>query len=341
MEYLNNKKIAFLTEMDFQGKIPENHPNFRTEFAWMYALNADHSNIHSYNTISNYDVVFVIFPKAITKLNSVGAELIYNGPNKDISIYETPIINILKNNNNKICIIQEGPTWLFNDYDIHTQFNYYNQLSEANYIFAHNEYDVHFYKGLFPQTKINTIPTLMITNDKICPPQTNNIIKDNKVIIGGNFARWYGGFQSYLVANEFDCPIYVPSSHCKRPGEDKVPNLHHLPWVLWSNWMQQLSSFKYAVNLMPTIAAGTFSANCAYFGIPCIGNEKVDTQNVLFPDLSIDINDIFHARQLASQLLNDNDFYDHCSHYSKTKIKNTVYANIDMWLTHMGNILNP
>ena len=35
-------KIAFITEMGFEGKIPSNHPNMRTEFAWMHALNADH-----------------------------------------------------------------------------------------------------------------------------------------------------------------------------------------------------------------------------------------------------------------------------------------------------------
>ena len=53
-------KIAFLTEMGFTGKIPKEHPNMRTEFAWMHALDADHYNIHS--PIEGYDVVFVIFP---------------------------------------------------------------------------------------------------------------------------------------------------------------------------------------------------------------------------------------------------------------------------------------
>jgi len=43
---------------------------------------------------------------------------------------------------------------------------------------------------------------------------------------------------------------------------------------------------------MLTIAAGTFSLNCAYFGIPCIGNEKVDTQRLCFPELSVDVENI-------------------------------------------------
>ena len=39
-------KIAFFTEMGFQGKVPRTHDNMRTEFAWMVALDADHYNIH-------------------------------------------------------------------------------------------------------------------------------------------------------------------------------------------------------------------------------------------------------------------------------------------------------
>ena len=41
-------KIAFLTEMGFQGKIPLDHPNMRTEFAWMNALDATHYNLRQF-----------------------------------------------------------------------------------------------------------------------------------------------------------------------------------------------------------------------------------------------------------------------------------------------------
>jgi hypothetical protein len=46
-------KIAFLTEMGFVGKIPATHPNMRTEFAWMHALDADHYNIHLFGADKN------------------------------------------------------------------------------------------------------------------------------------------------------------------------------------------------------------------------------------------------------------------------------------------------
>ena len=86
---------------------------------------------------------------------------------------------------------------------------------------------------------------------------------------------------------------------------------------MWTDWMKQLSEFKYAVHLMPTIAAGTFSLNCAYFGIPCIGNERVDTQRICHPMLSVDVDNVYKAKQLAIRLKNDKDFYQECSDLAK------------------------
>lgn len=324
-------KSAFLTEMGFRGRIPANHNNMRTEFAWMHALQSDHFNIHDYPNVNGYDVVFIIFPKATVKLNAVGIEMTTPGEDKDIGIYSQDIVSCLKKNNETVCAVQEGPAWFFNEYDMPTQFNFYNQLAECDIIFAHNEYDTHFYKGLFPRTRIKVIPTLMIANSNTCPFVAT---PENKAIIGGNFCRWYGGFQSYIVATEFQCPIFVPSSHCKRPGEEQVPNLKHLPWVLWTTWMAQLSTFKYAVNLMPTVAAGTFSLNCAYYGIPCIGNEKVDTQLEFFPELSVDVHDVFSARHQAILLLNK-DYYEGASHHAKKTFKESAHGNVDKWLEVM------
>jgi len=325
-------KTAFLTESEWSGQVPPNCPNMRTEMAWQFALQSDHYNIHHYEAVKGYDVVFIIFPKATVKLNAVGLEMTTPGVDKDITIYTKPVVETLKRNNHKVCIIQEGPTWIFNEYDVPTQFNFYNQLSEADVIFAHNEHDTHFYKGLFPLTHVTFIPSLMIVNNDTCPFVS---IPEDKVIIGGNFCRWYGGFQSYLVATEFQCPIYVPTSHCKRKGEEQVPNLHHLPWVFWTKWMEQLSTFKYAVNLMPTIAAGTFSMNCAYYGIPCIGNEKVNTQIGLFPELSVDVDDIYSARKLAIQLQTSKDFYEQNSYRAKGLLKNSFHYDTKKWLNYI------
>jgi len=101
--------------------------------------------------------------------------------------------------------------------------------------------------------------------------------------------------------------------------------------------MQQLSTFKYAIHLMPTVAAGTFSLNCAYFGIPCIGNKNVDTQRLCHPELSVEVNDLDTARTLAIRLRDDREFYNKCSKIASENYKK--YYNIDIWRNRIKNII--
>ena len=315
-------KIAFLTEMNFTGKIPVDHPNMRTEFAWMYALNANHHYIYNFNNIKDYDHVFIIFPKGKLFLSAEGSKLT-NDINPISDLLSIDLIQNLKNNNSKVHYMQEGPHWWFNDYELKDQINFYNMLSNCDSIFAHNESDKKYYTGLFPNKDIQIMPSLMIeysVKDIIVKPE-------DKVIIGGNFARWYGGFESYIVAQEFNVPIWGQTSHAKRDNEEQL--IHHLPRVFWTDWIKQLSTFKYAVHLMPTVAAGTFSLNCAYLGIPCIGNIDVDTQRLCHPELSVEVYDIEKARKLANKLASDKEFYILCSNTAKENYRK--YYDIEVW----------
>lgn len=305
-------KSIFLSEMAFAGKVPRNNDNMRTEFAWMVALDADHENIGKYETINGYDNVFLILPKLNTTLNAVGAS-ISKVENPAAIFYDPRFVEHLKRKNKKVFIIQEGPSWLFNDYEIAQQFGYINSLLTCDGIFVHNKIDEKFYKGItYNQAKVNVIPTLMI-EDLLPESPKNGGIMQNKTLIGGNFSRWYGGAQSYLVARLFGTPIWAQTSHSKRDNEESIPDLKHLPRLTWIEWMNNISTYKYAVHLMPTVAAGTFSLNCAYFGIPCIGNKDVDTQNICHPELSVDVNDVESAVKLAVRLRDDKEFYLSCS----------------------------
>ena len=320
-------KVAFLTEMGFEGKVPSDHPNMRTEFAWMYALGADHINIHKFIEVAGYDHIFVIFPKGRVYLDACGSQ-IAEDKNPVSTLLTQQITEQLKVNNRKVHFVQEGPHWLWNDYNLVDQINYYNMLASCDTIFAHNEYDAKYYKGMLPSVSTKVIPTLLI--DSIV--KDIRPVREEKVIVGGNFARWYGGMESFTVAQKFQVPIWGQTSHAMRQGEDQL--IKHLPRVMWTEWMKHLSSFKYAVHLMPTVAAGTFSLNCAYFGIPCIGNEKVDTQRLCHPSLSIDIGDVEKAVELAERLKIDENFYNKCSIQAKESFHK--HYNIDTWKSKIG-----
>jgi hypothetical protein len=322
--------IAFLSEMGFTGKIPSTHPNMRTEFAWMHALDATHHCIYEYQNVSGYDIIFIIFPKGRVFLSAEGSKII-DGVNPASPLLHSNIIEVLKRSNKKIFYIQEGPHWWFNEYELADQIGFYNMLTSCDAIFAHNESDVPYYKGLAPHIPIHVMPTLMIEDSikDIIP------VQEDKVIIGGNFARWYGGFESYLVAQEFDVPIWGQSSHVLRDGESQLVNI--LPRVFWAEWIKQLSSFKYAVHLMPTVAAGTFSLNCAYLGIPCIGNIKVDTQRICHSELSVEVSDVDSARKLAKKLVSDKEFYILCSNQARKNYK--TFFSIENWIHFIKKIL--
>jgi hypothetical protein len=302
-------KIAFFTEMEFQGKIPRNHPNMRVEFAWMCALEADHYNIKS-PLLEKYDLGIVIIPKK----------------NPDFNIDD------LKLNCKKVAVMQEGPNWYWQDYDLSKQIWYYNTLTSSDIIFTHNEIDKKYYQGLTDHHDVRVLQSLMI-EDAIGEVQN---VERKGVIIGGNFARWYGGMESFTVAQRIQVPIWGQTSHAMREGEDQLVN--HLPRVMWTDWMKQLGSFKYAVHLMPTIAAGTFSLNCAYLGIPCIGNEKVDTQRLCHPELSVDVEDLEKAAMLAERLRDDKEFYEECSKTAKENYKK--YYNQELFKLKINTILN-
>lgn len=323
-------KIAFVSEMGFEGKIAADHPNMRTEFAWMFALNADHKHLGNFTNVRDYDHVFIIFPKGQLNLNIVGAKISSN-PNPYTALLSSNWLEVLKQNNKKVYFVQEGPSWIFTDLELQDQLNFVNMLNSVDAIFAHNESDVTYYEGLAPTTSVQVMRTLMIdTLIKNIEPQS-----EEKVIIGGNFARWYGGLESYLVANEIDIPIWGQTSHAKRDHEEQL--VAHLPRVMWVDWMKQLSSFKYGVHLMPTVAAGTFALNCAYFGIPCIGNNKVDTQKLCHPYLSVNIDDVRSAKSMLRELHNNKDFYEECSKSAKHYYEK--YYSVDKWKDRMESIL--
>jgi hypothetical protein len=291
--------IAFFTEMGFEGKIPRNHPNMRTEFAWMCALNADHYNYKS-TPNKQYDLGIIIIPK--------------KNPNFDI--------NTLKNCCNKIAVMQEGPHWYFQDYSLDKQIWYYNTLTSADIIFTHNKIDKKYYEGLTNHQDVRVLQSLMI-EDSI---GELNKIERKGVIIGGNFVNWYGGFDSYIVASEHYDKVVAPSMGRKQPGEEQL--IEHLPYMNWKEWIHKLNEFKIGVHLMRTHAAGTFALNCAYLGIPCIGYEGLDTQEICHPDLTVKVGHLDEAKEILGKLKNNSYLYKECSSTAKENYKKYYHENI-------------
>ncbi len=286
-------KIAFFTEGQYQGKVTRNNPNMRTDLAWICSLEADHWNINQPPN-QQYDLGIVIIPK--------------KNPQFDL--------NKIKQYCNKVAVMQEGPNWYWQDYPLQQQIWYFNTIQEADFMFVHNTSDKRYYEGLTGK-ECKILSSLMIEDSIKDLPQ----VERKDIIIGGNFCSWYGGFDSYIIAQEADCPIYIPSMGRKIEGEEQMPNLNHLPYVNWVEWIKTLNSFKYGIHLMRTHAAGTFALNCAYLGIPCIGYEGLDTQEICHEDLTVKLGDLATAKEKLTRLKTDKHWYNKCSKTAKEQYK--------------------
>ena len=281
-------KIAFFSESQIIGKIPRDFPNARTEYAWMMALDATHiplANVgHHSMGDPHYDLGIVIVPKTKPNVN----------------------LDNIREYCDKVAVMQEGPHWYFQDYSVEQQFQYFNTLMDADWVYCHNESDVNYYLGLGCKD-VRVMRSLMIPEGLVSRSEWGN-----GTIIGGNFVSWYGGFDSYIVAREIGNSIWAPSMGRKQDQEDMIEDINYMAYMSWREWITALGQFNIGIHLMRTHAAGTFAINCAFHGIPCVGYKGLDTQEILHPLTTVEVGDLDGAKEVVRKLKSDR-FYDLCS----------------------------
>ena len=280
--------VAFFSETGTNQKYPRDFPNARTEVAWCLALDAPMCHLTQLPN-DHFDLGIVIIPK--------------NNPNIDLNHIRTIC--------DKVAVMQEGPHWFFQDYDITNQFHYYNCLVDADWVYCHNYSDIKYYKGLGCKD-VRVMRSLMIPEG--LKPRSE---LGTGTIIGGNFVSWYGGFDSYVVAREIDDLISAPSMGRKQEQESMIEDINYLPYMSWREWIDNLSQYHIGIHLMRTHAAGTFAMNCAFHGIPCIGYRGLDTQELLHTNTMVDVGDLYEAKKIVLRLKEDTYFYKECGEIAK------------------------
>ena len=285
-------KVAFFSETGNNQKYPRDFPNARTEVAWCLALDAPMCALDVLPD-GHFDLGIVIIPKNNPKVN----------------------LDFIRNCCDKVAVMQEGPHWYFQDYDIEKQFNYYNTLMDADWVYCHNESDVNYYLGLGCKD-VRVMRSLMITDGLIPRNEWGDA-----TMVGGNFVSWYGGFDSYMVAREIGDPISAPSMGRKQDQEDAIEDINYLPYLSWREWINCLSQYNIGVHLMRTHAAGTFAMNCGFHSIPCIGYKGLDTQEFLHPLTTIEVGDLDEAKKIGKKLKESEKFYNLCSETTRKRFE--------------------
>ena len=294
-------KIAFFSETGTNQKYPRDFPNARTEVAWCLALDAPMCSLNV-SPNEHFDLGIVIIPKTNPRVS----------------------LDFIRKCCDKVAVMQEGPHWYFQDYEIDKQFHYYNILMNADWVYCHNRSDVNYYRGLGCKD-VRVMRSLMIPEQLISRNEWGDA-----TIIGGNFVSWYSGFDSYIVAREIGDPISAPSMGRKQSQEDVIEDINYMAYMNWREWITALSQFNIGIHLMRTHAAGTFAMNCGFHGIPCIGYVGLDTQSYLHPQTTVEVGDLQRAVQLALKLKNDSSFYNRCSATALNNFK--VFYSEETWL---------
>ena len=294
-------KVAFFSETGNNQRYPRDFPNARTEVAWCLTLEAPMCALDALPD-EHFDLGIVIIPKNNPKVN----------------------LDFIRNCCDKVAIMQEGPHWYFQDYDIEKQFHYYNSLISADWVYCHNESDVMYYSGLGCKD-VRVMRSLMIPSG--IPSRSE---WGDATMIGGNFVSWYGGFDSYMVAREIGNPIVAPSMGRKQVQENAIEDIQYLPYMSWREWIDNLSQYNIGIHLMRTHAAGTFAMNCGFHGIPCIGYRGLDTQQIIHPNTTIEVGDLESAKEIALKLKNDEEFYKGCS--EETQYRFNEFYTEEKWL---------
>jgi len=285
-------KIAFFSETGNNQRYPRDFPNARTEVAWCLALDAPMCALDVLPD-EHFDLGIVIIPKENPKVS----------------------LDFIRKCCDKVAVMQEGPHWYFQDYSLDKQFNYYNTLMDADWVYCHNNSDVDYYRGLGCKD-VRVMRSLMITDDLIPRNEWGDA-----TMVGGNFVSWYGGFDSYMVAREIGDPISAPSMGRKQEQEDAIEDINYLPYLSWRDWINCLSQYNIGVHLMRTHAAGTFAMNCGFHGIPCIGYKGLDTQEFLHPLTTIEVGDLDSAKRIGKKLKESEKFYNLCSETTRKRFE--------------------
>ncbi len=309
--------IAFFTEGGYEGKIPRNNPNMRTDQAWICALDAIHHCVFNLSHLEQkYDIGIVIIPKEKNR--------------EKLALMDFPLIETIRSYCSKVYIMQESIQWDWQDESFASMAWFYNQLTEADKILCHNDIDIPYFSGI-SNKPASILPTLMVEDEITIANK-----KENKVFIAGNWTATYRGFDAWVIGNHFNLPMTGYKTGKFKEGEE-TNGINYLPWIIWKDFMYELSKHKYAVQCYPA-SAGQFPLNCGYLGIPCIGYNDINTQKNLFPELSVKRGDILSAIKLANRLKIDKDFYNEVSNNSK-RLYNKLYKE-DQFVENFKNIIN-
>lgn len=111
----------------------------------------------------------------------------------------------------------------------------------------------------------------------------------NVQIVGAREAKWYSFRDLSQLSHE-------------------VPSLQVCPWKQ-GNFYSFLARHRLVIHLTRRVSLARYSAQCAWTGTPIVGNANCTWQQRLWPECSVLPHQVRKAQELASRILEDDEFY--------------------------------
>lgn len=319
-----NKIDYCFTEMGLMGKMPKDYPNMRVLESQIMAWDCEHVPIQKVlQEETKYEGnAVVVLPKG-----DMGKEII----SWLVQNHFNTIKELKEKVTGELWFYQDGEAGYWNQHIVTLQIWWYNNVASCDKIICPNETDIKYYKGMFKSKPVSVMRSIMAY-----VPETEGFKKD-KTIISGPATREYNAFDQILIAKHFKASIWIPPM-----GQDRMPkdswdtaaslDVNYLQYMDWKTWMSKLSTYSYAVNMPGVTCAASFSLNCAWWGIPCVGNSHADTQRLCYPETSVEHNDIEGAIKIADKLKTDPEFYktvsDDAKMYARTEFTKKKFLDL-------------
>lgn len=293
-------KFAFITHFDgpitSRGKWPSNNNCIE---AWCYLMNADHfsgtyGDEKTWDTLRKYDVIMV---NQNTTMFSLTCQVKKNCPNAFlIAVAEGSVCDIGRFDNKTLnLMVQAARACDVYGVLVDWSVSYYSLITSRPVRWI----GVPFYPEFFKPYKI----------DPAKKDSSSPIIGLQNPLGGGR-----NGVISLLIASRLrNSRILLPGTE---PGHEDLiktlglKNINGAPYLDWKQYAERYSQAYIGIHLDTLYTWGRFPLDMAALGIPVIGSNRNQTNNILWPELTVDpIQETGVAVLVAQRLLKDRTYY--------------------------------
>ena len=204
-----------------------------------------------------------------------------------------------------------------------------HELSKADFVFASEQCNQEYLSALLGRD----VPVLPHPADVANIKKFRKAHYDRERSIFSVMHKWETNWlASYMAGRDHEGTLHKAVFMFKPQRADMVSFFDEIlpphpadKFPEWCDWMSKQWIYLDPYNMIHTF--GRTPVECAALGLCCVGSEVVHSIRTLYPELVTPAGHVNKQRQLIKQLLNDNDFYSHCSEQAITRVEDYSYAN--------------